>query len=73
MAKFITGAKKDTSTHQTNKATDAKLLLTPQWNDYTFNKQVYAPLLHKMVIRLAIMDIKVTDQQLCDSIWDLAS
>ena len=67
---FIIGVYKETSTHQYNEmmhncimatlTMDAKLLLTTHQKDYTF----HAPLLYKMVMRLAITDSRTTDQQL---------
>ena len=42
--------------------TDAKLWLSPYWNDYTTNKQVYAPLFYNTIMRLVIIDNSVTDQ-----------
>ena len=81
--RFITGVDKETRAHQNNEimhktfmatlTMDAKLWLASYWNDHTFNKQVYAPLLYKTIIRLAIIDSRATYQQLCDNLGDLAS
>lgn len=81
--RFITGVDKETRARQNNEmmhkcimatlTTDAKLRLTPHRNDYTFHKQVYAPLLYKTVMKLAIIDSRATDQQLRDNLGDLAS
>ena len=80
--RFITGVEEKTRAHQNNEimnecilvtlTTDAKLQLTPHQNDYTFNMQFYASLLHKMVMRLTIIDSRAMDLQLCD-LRDLAT
>jgi hypothetical protein len=50
---------------------EAKVRLLTYWNDYTFNWVEYAPLMYKVIMRLATINSIVTTQTLWDNLQNL--
>ncbi len=50
---------------------EAKVRLLTYWNDYTFDGVEYAPLMYKVIMRLATIDSIATTQTLQDNLQNL--